>query len=647
MQSTAERILAQWHGYKKQRDGTYRGNCPYRSESDSFGFVLRIEDGEHGAYTDHSSNESGSLYDLASKMGIELPEGGRHKVENTKTAYVDLADYAQRHYAPVDAFIAAKWEFVTHNKRPALRYPTQSGIRARFIDDKADKSPYIWIGENAGNCWYGLEKAINLANAISSPIVLCNGEASTVVAQWHGVPAFCGTGGEGSVSDAMLQDLHNRWNGQVLIALDCDSQGENASQKLAPLIEKSIVIDLGLSKKGDLADFCGIHGKTALDALQKLSRQTLDKMIVENSEFIDFVDNYSLLSVFSKFVWESPELFGRVIEMPFEGMRRAGGFADLMTTKKIWFLGNVSGGGKTIMSETLCDGWNKLGSNVFYIGDEWTEMEFIARQIQRATIGQAVTYMDYLHYVKGTRELSYDELDKIAFASRAIRERQGRTYVMKVNREFRNVVFLEDIMEAMARKIEVLRMNGTQVDIIVLDYLSLYDTKSDNAGNNVEEYKAGIFKSWCKSLDVLGVSTVQVNKSSEDRVIQKGGFLTQHDLHWIRPDKGNLISTMNRIYCSNFEMRPESDKNDPHRFRPYLDENGSPLPTPNLCIVTAKNSVSSPHEYSYFHFDFTHMVIREGLHPDYHYDTQHHVILPNNHAKAQKSARIQEHYAND
>jgi hypothetical protein len=136
----------------------------------------------------------------------------------------------------------------------------------------------------------------------------------------------------------------------------------------------------------------------------------------------------------------------------------------------------------------------------------------------------------------------------------------------------------------------------------------------------------GVFKAYCKSLDVLGVTTSQVNKDAEDRILNKGGFLTQHDLFYVRGDKGNLISTMNRIYKPRIQV--EANLSEKDYYKPYIDENGQPEPTPNFTLLTVKNSVASPFNYAYFHFDYECMAVREGLHPDYYYDKQEGAVLP-------------------
>jgi hypothetical protein len=629
MRSTADKVLEACPQLKRQRDGSYRGASPYRPGSDSNGFTLIIHDGEHGAWKDFArEGEQGSLYDLARHLNIETPKGDRVQVENSKTPYEDLADYAKRHYSTLEVFKAAGWRDADYYGKKAIAFEAATGTRVRILEgsEKDLKNPYRWVGDAENeNCWYGLARALRMANEKALPLVLCNGEASTVVAQSIGIPAFSCVGGEGSASEKMLSELNHEWNGQIYIALDCDEKGRLAADAMQKKLANSLILDLELSDKGDLADFVGLHRDLAMKGLHRIA----DKLTQENqesqAELIEFVSSHELLSQFHQFVWEDPSLFGRVIKMPFESMRRSGGFAELITTKKVWLIGNVSGGGKTIFSESLCDGWNWLGYNVLYIGDEWTAMEMTARRLLRANpTNLKLEYMDFLRFVDGSRDFSDAEYQALSLAARQVRTAKGQTFYMQTSTKFKGVVFLEDIMESVSRKLDTLRAIGIRIDIIVLDYLSLYDTRGK--ANNIEEYKVGVFKSYCKSLDVLGVTTSQVNKEAEDRVLHKGGFLTQHDLFWVRADKGNLISTMNRMYKSRIQVESNLDPKD--FYKPYIDENGQPEPTPNFTLLTVKNSVASPFNYAYFHFDYERMAIREGLHPDYYYDEYEGAVLP-------------------
>jgi hypothetical protein len=622
MQSTRDKVRRELEqrGFKKVGH-SWRGNHPLKPGSDSQSFAVTFHDGEHGAFDYHAGSESGSLYDLAKMLGIEPPVGNRVQVASTKTAYVDLADYAQRHYAPLEAFEKASWSFTQMSNRPALSWPVKTGLRIRFLDEPGG---YRWFGDGSNtNCWYGLNRAIQTAYERSLPLILCNGEASVVVAQHHGLPAFSGTGGEGAISDDMKNELDEKWNGPLVIALDCDTKGREAAQKAVSTLERGTVIDLGLSEKGDLADFCGLHKADALPAIQRLAEAEQKQATEDVAQFIEFVSGDALLSDFSRFLNDEPELFGRTIRMPFAGMREAGGFASIMTTRKVWFIGNISGGGKTILSETLCDEFNAMGYNVFYIGDEWSSMELAARRVQRAYQGDPLlTYRDYLHYANGVESISERQRDHASRAIRAIRERPGTTYTMQIKTEWmtenpeKSVIFLEDVFQAMGSKIRTLRANGQQIDIVVVDYLSLYETRG--RANNLEEYKAGVFKAYCKSLDVLGITTVQVNKEAEDRVKHRGGMLNQHDLYWVRPDKANLITTMNQCYRSTVDVNPDCNPSD--ATKPYLDSNNQPEWTPNFAMLHVKNSVGQPFHFSYFHWDYDHLRAVEGLHPDYYFD---------------------------
>ena len=100
--------------------------------------------------------------------------------------------------------------------------------------------------------------------------------------------------------------------------------------------------------------------------------------------------------------------------------------------------------------------------------------------------------------------------------------------------------------------------------------------------------------------------------------MDRGGMLNQHDLYWVRPDKANLITTMNRIYKPMIEVDPDCDPTK--AIKPYLDSNGQPEPTPNFAMLVVKNSVGLPFNYAYFHTDYDRLRVVEGLHPDYYFD---------------------------
>ncbi len=254
----------------------WRGNSPFRTGSDSNSFVLKADDDEHGTYFDHVEGAGGSLYQLAERLGIPLPE--RAPATVTKRAYSGLAEYAEAHGAPADAYERAKWVEVKHNGRAALEFPTASGSRWRFID--GNKPPFI---HEAGYtpCWYGLRNAVGRAQEAGLPLVLCNGEPSVVSAQWWGIPAACITSsGERELKGKLLAELKESWGTRrVIIALDCDDKGRAASEKLAKQLQDegfaTAVIDLGMTDGGDLADFCNLYREGALEALVDRARFTV------------------------------------------------------------------------------------------------------------------------------------------------------------------------------------------------------------------------------------------------------------------------------------------------------------------------------------------------------------------------------------
>jgi replicative DNA helicase len=279
--------------FKKESERHYRSDNPLRGGSNSFAFHLLITGDESGAYYDHAHPEDyGSLYDLADALGL-VPQGA-HRVAESKRVYKNLADYAQAHGVDAAVFAAAKWTETSYEGRPAFTFPTADGNRLRFTD--GSEPAYKWAG-TGHPCWYGLAAAAKRAQDEKRPLVICNGEASTVVAQHLGLPAACVTGGEkGDMKAPLLEALKKAYpTGEIRIAFDCDKTGRTNAPKLEAQLKAAgygaKAINLGLSKGGDLADFCRLYSEDVSAALAKCGglSEPLDKETVEREVKADDV----------------------------------------------------------------------------------------------------------------------------------------------------------------------------------------------------------------------------------------------------------------------------------------------------------------------------------------------------------------------
>lgn len=253
---------------KEMRGGQYRTNSPFRSDSDSMAFTLLIgADGEHGAYRDIPANDFGSLYTLAEKLGIEVP---RLPATETKRGYKDIEEYAIAHGVTGDVLKAAGWaecEAMDSNgkTRRALSIPTAGGVRYRFIDGE---KPTYHSPAGYKNCWYGLKKAIARATETGQPIVLCNGSPSVVVGQHYGVAAAALAGGGQRIPADLLKELQDNWKGEIVIAMDCDNEGRLATKAYHEQLPAAHIVDLQLSDRGDLADFCALFTDQAVSEIK-------------------------------------------------------------------------------------------------------------------------------------------------------------------------------------------------------------------------------------------------------------------------------------------------------------------------------------------------------------------------------------------
>jgi hypothetical protein len=274
--STAEAVLNALHGYdiKEKGQGNYRLNSPLRSGANSHSFALKIEGDENGTWFDHVTNEGGSLYDLADKLGIKRD---RYSVASTKRAYADRDEYAQAHGLPDAALEAAGWHYTTYTNRPALTFSTKGGRRWRFLDDQ---SPHYISERGYKRCWYGLARAKD-QSLKAGCFIVCNGEISTIAAQFISLPAASVTGGEkGEIPAELMAELQATipTTTRIVVAMDCDKTGRAASAKMvAQLIKagyQAHAVDLNLSEGGDLADYCMLYKDQSLPSLLSLPPMT-------------------------------------------------------------------------------------------------------------------------------------------------------------------------------------------------------------------------------------------------------------------------------------------------------------------------------------------------------------------------------------
>lgn len=278
MNGTAAKVLEKLQAFKLKEEGNnqYRCNSPFRPGSNSHAFHLTIHDDEYGAYIDHARDgERGSLYELAAKLGVEIPQ--KISIATTKRAYAGLSDYARAHGVPDETLGLSGWKEVDYQGRPALEFLTDTGKRWRFLDGE---KPHYKSASNYQRCWYGLKAATMSKILHGQPLIICNGEISVITAHHHNLAAAAITSGEKEaiplpLFKQLLEFLDDACEPLVLIALDCDPAGQRAAlgikqQLLDANYTRVRAVDLKLGKGGDLSDFCMLHQDNTLPALEAL-----------------------------------------------------------------------------------------------------------------------------------------------------------------------------------------------------------------------------------------------------------------------------------------------------------------------------------------------------------------------------------------
>jgi hypothetical protein len=272
------RILAALERFGLKLSGKKgRCNSPLRPGSNSLAFSIDIDDawGGGGKWYDFVSHDHGNFIELERllpgllTLAEHTPVTALAKPTNPDTIadYAGLHDYAQAQGAPVEVFRAAGWRkgvfycYQQKRERLALVFDTPTGTRARFIDGQR---PKYMSPAGYQRSWYRLPEALHLAETTGQPLVICNGEASVIVAQYFGVAATAVTGGgENGIPAALLAELREAYQGPVIIALDCDPTGRDGSAKMLATLRSADysvrAVDLNGGAGFDLANFTKLH----------------------------------------------------------------------------------------------------------------------------------------------------------------------------------------------------------------------------------------------------------------------------------------------------------------------------------------------------------------------------------------------------
>lgn len=282
MVATAQNVLQRLHGLERVGQNQYKAFNPYNppGQSRNKNLLVDISDDEHGNFTLFSATggekRSGSLYELAEIVGVDVQRKDKETADTRHTVYRDLAHYAQAHGAPASAYEAAGWKQVEYQGRPALEYKTTTGRRWRFLDGQTPRFKHMgYNSQPYVSCWYGMKHAPALLESSGLPLILCNGEPSVVAAQHWGLPAVCVTSGEKAIPVVLIDKMKETYpSGKIIIAMDCDQKGRAVAaavtRQLAGAGYEAMPVDLGLGLRGDLADYCLLHGAKAKESILTL-----------------------------------------------------------------------------------------------------------------------------------------------------------------------------------------------------------------------------------------------------------------------------------------------------------------------------------------------------------------------------------------
>ena len=246
-------------GVKPKASGWYTIRSPLRADKRP-SFDCRPDDTDGGAWRDHSTDESGSLYELAQRLGVEAP---------TSTPQImGWREWCHRRHLDPDR-IAAEFKIV-EVKQGLIRFCTPCGVdRLRGLS--TGPSEPRWARRGGRACAYGR------TGEPGDLVYLVEGEPSVWACWQSGVLAVCGLVGATQDISALIPALRDR---VVRIAYDADEAGEKGAEKARATLRGAgidcEIVRLDGPKGYDVDD---LHRKVGDDGLAGALR-ALDRPII-------------------------------------------------------------------------------------------------------------------------------------------------------------------------------------------------------------------------------------------------------------------------------------------------------------------------------------------------------------------------------
>ncbi len=203
-------------------DYKLRGNCPFRPDSNSNGFLVWLKDDGNNkiGWYDHVQDKKGPLSELAGHYGITDFE----RIEPVKTHPT---------------------EYIYHDKNGQVVYKVVRSVnknsfpQAHLCSDK-----WVWsMGSNSSkcNCPKILRYPYHLpALAASSPnatIIICEGEKDVETAEKMGFTATCNSGGAGKWSNVPKSVYKYFDDKDVIVIADNDEVGIDHAKDVAKALQ--------------------------------------------------------------------------------------------------------------------------------------------------------------------------------------------------------------------------------------------------------------------------------------------------------------------------------------------------------------------------------------------------------------------------
>lgn len=231
--------------------------------------------------------------------------------------------------------------------------------------------------------------------------------------------------------------------------------------------------------------------------------------------------------------------------MPFAELHEFGGYARVITPGKLVGVVGNTGGGKTIMMESIVDELRRSGEDVLVFSPEWTgdeQIDRLARRYDAPNLEQVYLHMAWkaaraAGVSAGVPLSETQQRDALAAIDHVI-QWEGELFTLDKAR-----ITLSQLLTTIEAVVTSTREQGYNIRNVVVDYAQILELNENGRARSLNDAVNEI-KAMCIDCRLVGWIVSQVTKQDSREALGGAKDLDAYSAQWLRMDAFNFAMTL-------------------------------------------------------------------------------------------------------